>query len=243
MKKRIAIVLVIVMALTAMLPAAAAEGAYTFSSEAFVTKWKNKTEKVGDVKPNLTAADFFAAGEGQDGRGALKLDTDAMGCPDRPSTIVELTLADCVDIAKGQTVIVKITAKGNKATGTSGSRIALRIAVDDGDAVKPDTRCYVVQPGDGSYATHETEVTATDHCTDLNLVTLTVTAGTVVYIDKIEVVDKATGASMFNSSILEAPQDGEEQNPGTADPIMIAAIITAGVIPAAVAVNRKKSRR
>ncbi|MBE6636458.1 MAG: hypothetical protein E7618_01500 [Ruminococcaceae bacterium] len=258
MKKLVALLLFAILMVAAVIPASAAGNPFTFDTDTSVTKWQNKTSKVNGEMPPLDPEDFYAATEGQNGTGAFLLDTDAMGCPDKASTIVELVCYNCIDVKKDQTVIVRITAKGNKPTAKSGSRLALRLMTAGGVVMDGASRCYVVQDGSGTYSVSETEVTPTEDIVGVNLVTLTITAGTVIYIDSIEIVDKATGASVFNSAVLDteapvqtqpattqAPAQSETDNttaPDNGDTILSLALLGMAIVPTVVVVTRKSRR-
>ncbi|MBE6636459.1 MAG: hypothetical protein E7618_01505 [Ruminococcaceae bacterium] len=250
MKKLVALLLFAILMVAAVIPAGAAGDPFTFDTETSVTKWLNKSFPVNGEKPALDPDDFYAATEGQNGTGAFLLDTDAMGCPDRASNVVELECYNCIDVKKDQTVIVRITAKGNKPTAKSGSRVALRLMAADGVVMDGASRCYIVQDGNNTYATSEHEVTPTSDIVGVNIATLTVSAGTILYIDKIEIVDKATGASVFNSAVLDteapvqtqAPAQSETDNttaPDNGDAILSLALLGMAIVPTVVIVTRK----
>lgn len=237
MKKFIAAILVVIMAVTAMMSvsAAADNNPWKFDTKEAVAKWK-----LGGK--DALGAEYFEADAGKSG-GAIKLTGDTL------SGVKIISLPKSVNIPKGSNVTISFDMKSNTPISDGqggGKRVVVRLESND------NTRTCKQNPGDGTWVNTSVRYEGNapgkrsadknnvdkDYVT-VEIVTFNLAAGDVVYIDNINFTDDS-GKTYLLDSMLDST--GENPNPGTADPMMLIAAAAACAAPAVIAVRKKKNR-
>lgn len=236
MKKFIAAILTVIMAVTAMTSVSAASdnNPWKFDTKEAVAKWKLAGKEA-------LGAEYFEADAGKNG-GALKLTGDNL------SGVKIIVLAKSVNIPKGSNVTISFDMKSNTPISDGqggGKRVVVRLESND------NLRTCKQNPGDGTWVNtsvryegnaagnrDKTKNNVDKDYVTVEIVTFNLAAGDVIYIDNINFTDDSGKTYLLDSML-----DGSGDNPGTADPMAVVAVMAVCVVPVVTAAVRKKKNR